>query len=72
MRTGKDSLEVVPSGSRYWRLKYRFAGKEKRLAIGVYPAASLAKARQVASEARGLLQDGLDLSVKKREKARAR
>lgn len=30
-------LEVVPSGSRYWRLKYRFAGKEKRLAIGVYP-----------------------------------
>ncbi|MGO9004178.1 MAG: Arm DNA-binding domain-containing protein [Beijerinckiaceae bacterium] len=62
----------MPSGSRYWRLKYRFAGKEKRLAIGVYPAASLAKARQVASEARGLLQDGLDLSVKKREKARAR
>jgi integrase len=64
-------LEVVPTGSRYWRLKYRFAGKEKRLAIGVYPTVSLAKARQIAVEARGLLQDGLDPSVKKREKARA-
>jgi integrase len=63
-------LEVVPSGSRYWRLKYRFAGKEKRLAIGVYPAVSLAKARQVALQARGLLTDGIDPSVKKREKAR--
>jgi hypothetical protein len=48
-------LEVVPTGSRYWRLKYRFAGKEKRLAIGVYPAVSLAKARQVATEARAEL-----------------
>ena len=63
-------LEVVPSGSRYWRLKYRFAGKEKRLAIGVYPAVSLAKARQVATEARALLKDGFDPSVKKRERAR--
>jgi hypothetical protein len=31
-------LEVAPTGSRWWRLKYRFAGKEKRLAFGVYPA----------------------------------
>ena len=29
--------EVVPSGSRYWRMKYRFNGKEKRMAFGVYP-----------------------------------
>jgi integrase len=63
-------LEVVPSGSRYWRLKYRFAGKEKRLAIGVYPAVSLAKARQVAAEARAQLTDGFDPSIKKRERAR--
>lgn len=63
-------LEVAPSGSRYWRLKYRFAGKEKRLAIGVYPIVSLAKARQVAMEARAQLQDGFDPSVKKRERAR--
>ena len=34
-------LEVTPSGGRYWRLKYRFAGKEKRLALGVYPTVSL-------------------------------
>ncbi|MDO9101574.1 MAG: Arm DNA-binding domain-containing protein [Candidatus Nitrotoga sp.] len=30
-------LEVMPNGSKYWRLKYRFGGKEKRLALGVYP-----------------------------------
>ena len=36
-------LEVMPNGSKYWRLKYRVAGKEKRLALGVYPAASLAR-----------------------------
>jgi Arm DNA-binding domain len=31
-------LEVNPSGGRYWRFKYRFEGKEKRLSLGVYPA----------------------------------
>jgi hypothetical protein len=30
-------LEVQPNGARYWRLKYRYAGKEKRLSLGVYP-----------------------------------
>lgn len=35
-------LQVEPNGSRYWRMKYRFAGKEKRLSFGVYPAVSLA------------------------------
>lgn len=38
-------LEVVPSGSRYWRMKYRFNGKEKRMVFGVYPAVSLARCR---------------------------
>ena len=38
-------LEVMPTGSKYWRLKYRFGGKEKRLAFGVYPDVSLAQAR---------------------------
>jgi len=37
-------LEVAPNGSKYWRLKYRFNRKEKRLALGVYPAVSLAEA----------------------------
>lgn len=39
-------LEVTPAGGRYWRWKYRFAGKEKRLALGVYPVVPLSKARQ--------------------------
>ena len=38
-------LEVATSGSRYWRLKYRYAGKEKRLAFGGYPEVYLAEAR---------------------------
>ena len=56
-------VEVAPSGSRYWRLKYRFAGKEKRLALGVYPTVALAKARDDAREARRLLSDGIDPSI---------
>ena len=39
-------LEVHPNGSKYWRLKYRHAGKEKRLALGVYPGVSLKDARE--------------------------
>jgi Arm DNA-binding domain len=39
-------LEVMPSGARYWRLKYRFMEKEKRLALGVYPDVTLGQARQ--------------------------
>jgi hypothetical protein len=35
-------LEVMPNGSKYWRMKYRFLGKEKRLIIGVYPVITLA------------------------------
>ena len=34
-------LELTPAGGRYWRMKYRHGGKEKRLAFGVYPAVSL-------------------------------
>ena len=38
-------LEVTKAGGRYWRMKYRHLGKEKRLALGVYPETSLAQAR---------------------------
>lgn len=38
-------LLVNPNGSRYWRMKYRYAGKEKLLSIGVYPDVTLAEAR---------------------------
>lgn len=34
-------LEIAPSGGKWWRLKYRFGGKEKRLSLGVYPDVSL-------------------------------
>ncbi|MGH8829805.1 MAG: Arm DNA-binding domain-containing protein, partial [Polaromonas sp.] len=44
-------LEVTKAGGRYWRLKYRHGGKEKRLAFGVYPAVSLKDARDRAADA---------------------
>lgn len=66
-------LEVMPNGSRYWRLKYRFAGKEKRLALGVYPEVPLRKAVSRRDEARSLLQDGKDPSMERQvEKLRSR
>jgi len=66
-------LEVAPNGSKYWRLKYRFAGKEKRLALGIYPYVSLADARERRYEARKALAAGFDPGeVKKAEKRSAR
>ncbi|MDD2722182.1 MAG: integrase arm-type DNA-binding domain-containing protein [Gallionella sp.] len=53
-------LEVMPSGSKYWRLKYRYNGKEKRLALGVYPDVPLNLARERRDEARKLLAQGID------------
>ena len=60
-------LEVVPSGSRYWRMKYRFNGKEKRMAFGVYPAVSLAQARALRDDAKKKLAEGIDPSFAKKE-----
>lgn len=63
-------LEVAPSGGKWWRLKYRFDGKEKRLSLGVYPDVPLARAREKRNEARKLLADGIDPGVeRKAEKA---
>lgn len=53
-------LEVHPSGSKYWRHKYRFAGREKRLAHGVYPEVTLKEAREARDNARALLRQGID------------
>jgi integrase len=53
-------LEVMPNGSKYWRLKYRVDGKEKRLALGVYPEVSLADARGRREDARKLLANDVD------------
>jgi integrase len=58
---------VHKNGSRYWRLKYRYADKEKILALGVYPQVKLADAREHAHEARELLRQGIDPMTHKRE-----
>ena len=63
-------LEVSPSGGKLWRLKYRFAGKEKLLSFGAYPAVSLKEARERRDEAKKLLSNGVDPGeVKKAQKA---
>ncbi|MHB2094968.1 tyrosine-type recombinase/integrase [Pantoea dispersa] len=62
-------LLVHPGGSRYWRLKYRFSGKEKLLSLGVYPEVPLADARAKRDEAKRLLAAGQDPGeVKQAEK----
>ena len=53
-------LEVMPNGSKYFRMKYRFEGKEKRLAFGVYPETSLRDARDKRDQARKQLAQGID------------
>jgi integrase len=53
--TGGMYLEIAPAGGRWWRLKYRLAGKEKRLSLGTYPEVTLAEAREKRDEARRLL-----------------
>lgn len=66
-------LLVHPNGSKYWRLKYRFNGKEKLLAIGVYPDIGLADAREKRDEARKQIANGADPGmVKQFNKAAAR
>lgn len=65
-------LEVSPAGGKHWRLKYRFAGKEKRLTFGGYPQVSLADAREAREQAKKLLAKGIDPGfAKKQEKAAA-
>lgn len=53
-------LLITPKGGRYWRLKYRFGGKEKLLALGTYPTVSLKSARELRDDARALLAGGED------------
>ncbi len=61
---------VSPTGAKLWRLKYRYAGKEKLLALGAYPETSLVDAREKRDEARKLLHGGIDPGVQRKlEKA---
>jgi len=61
-------LEVSTNGSFYWRFKFRYGGKEKRLALGVYPEVSLKEARERRDEARTLLRNGIDPSEHRKAK----
>lgn len=66
-------IEVTAQGRCYWRLKYRFAGREKRLALGMYPEVGLKAARAKRDEARALLRGGKDPGViRATEKTRAK
>lgn len=66
-------LHVTRTGAKYWRLKYRYAGREKLLALGVYPAVAIPEARDKANKARALLRDGRDpAEVRAERKAKAR
>src|SRR5215469_5682446 len=57
---------IQPTGSKLWRLAYRFAGKQKTLALGVYPAVSLEEARRHRDEAKKLLVRSIDPSVQRK------
>lgn len=59
-------LKVMPSGAQYWRMDFRFAGKRRTLAIGVYPIVTLAQARARRNEAHALIANNLDPVVEKR------
>ena len=64
-------LEVAPSGGKWWRFKYRFGGKEKRLSLGVYPDVGLKEARERRDEARKLLAGDIDPGENRKAKQAA-
>jgi integrase len=64
-------LLLKPDGSRYWRMDYRFDGKRKTLALGVYPEVSLSNARQRREDARRLLAAGTDPGLARKSAKRA-
>ncbi|HQR02849.1 MAG: integrase arm-type DNA-binding domain-containing protein [Proteobacteria bacterium] len=65
-------LEVAPAGGKWWRLKYRFGGKEKRLSLGVYPDVGLKEARERRDGARKLLAEGVDPGEHRKEQKAAK
>jgi len=64
--SGGLHLLIQPNGSKLWRLAYRFGGKQKTLAIGVYPTVTLKHAREKRDEAKRLLADKIDPSTQRR------
>ncbi len=64
-------LLVTPSGGKLWRLKYRFEGREKKLALGAFPEISLSAARRKREEAKGQIAQGVDPGAARKEKKAA-
>ena len=62
MADGRGLYVLVNAAGKYWRMDYRFNGKRKTLALGVYPDVSLARARERRDEARQKIADGIDPS----------
>jgi hypothetical protein len=63
---GGLTLIVTPNGSKWWRLRYRVAGLEKMLSLGVYPDIGLKRARERRDEARKQIAEGIDPSAQRR------
>ena len=64
-------LEVTQTGAKLWRWQYRYAGKEKRLALGHYPRVSSASARKGSDAAREMLAGGMDPTQARRDARQA-
>ncbi len=64
--TGGLYVEIAPKGGKWWRLKYRFNGKEKLLSLGVYPNISLGSARKKRDEYRRLVAEGIDPGARRK------
>ena len=71
-RDGGGMYLLINKGGKYWRMDYRFTEKRRTLALGVYPAVTLAKARQRRDKARELLADGVDPGAAKQEEKAAK
>lgn len=63
-------LVVRPSGSKHWYQKFRYAGKENRLGLGAYPTVTLREARELSSQVRALLAQGINPAEKRKEEKR--
>ncbi|MDD3683649.1 MAG: Arm DNA-binding domain-containing protein, partial [Desulfovibrio desulfuricans] len=64
-------LEISPNGGRWWRLKFRYAGKERRISLGVYPTIGLREDRKRRDEAKELLSKNIDPSAHKQAEKEA-
>jgi integrase len=66
---GRSLYILVKESNKYWRMNYRYDGKHKTLALGIYPEVSLAEARELSADARKLLRAGVDPNPKKEKES---